>query len=114
MRNTHNGFHDAVKVHLHGQTVEVDTKVVDLVVWLNAQPGVSTWTSCQGGGCSREAFIHFCCPHEQVLQQIKEFVSPYGSVEALGEMGYRMEFPDTDTLARLNETRFPNSSISHR
>jgi hypothetical protein len=59
MTNAHTGYHPATQIDINGSLVEVDLEIVEFVRWLNALPGVSTYTSCQGGGCSVDAFVHF-------------------------------------------------------
>jgi hypothetical protein len=109
MANTHNGYHKAVKVMIGGEEVEVDEEILDLVSWINAIEGAVTTTSCQGGAacCSTEAFVHFTTDNPRIVETISEFVRPFGTVRPAIRNMHRIEFPDTETLRKLNQAKFP-------
>jgi hypothetical protein len=108
----HLGLHPAIKVEIHGEQVDVDEGIVDLVCWMNSLPGVNTYTSCQGCAefCSPDAFVGFTCDDSESLNVIIEFVMPYAVIIKQSDEHNRLSFPNPEDLVRLNQERFTSDN----
>jgi hypothetical protein len=105
----HMGLHDAVMLEFDGEQVAVDLGVLDLVLWMNALPGVKTYSSCEGSPelCSPDAFVCFTCDDEDSLNAILAFVRDRASIVPAHAGGHRLSFADPENLKRLNLEKFP-------
>lgn len=107
----HLEFHDACELEIHGEKVLVDLGIVDLVLWMNALPGVATYSSCEGTEmCSPDAFVCFRCDDEDSLDSIRQFVGIRAEIGPGHNGGYRLSFPDPESLIHLNREKFPPQS----
>lgn len=98
----------ASEVEIDGNKILVDLGIIDLVRWMNAFPGVETFTSCQGKSacCRPEAFVGFTSSDPDKPDEIRESLG-FGQLLEL-ENTYELSF-DVPELVALNQKHIAES-----